>query len=131
MAGHSRHLDWGCQSLDPGLDFASSRYAALSRGSKAGLGLWNSVAGTMVVEFTMFAGGVGLYLLATRPRDRVGRYAFASYVAFLLALYIGDRFDTALPTVGELAWTGIVAMIVFIPWAWWCDHHREARSTGE
>lgn len=100
-------------------------------GPKLGLGLWNSVAGTMVVEFTMFAGGVGLYLLATRPRDRVGRYAFASYVAFLLALYIGDRFDTALPTVGELAWTGIVAMIVFIPWAWWFDHHREARSTGE
>jgi membrane-bound metal-dependent hydrolase YbcI (DUF457 family) len=41
-----------------------------------GLGLWNSVAGTMVVELLMFVIGVWLYIRATRPRDRIGRYTF-------------------------------------------------------
>jgi membrane-bound metal-dependent hydrolase YbcI (DUF457 family) len=100
-------------------------------GPKFGLGLWNSVAGTMAVEMAMFAAGIGLYMIATLPRDRVGRYAFASYVALLLLLYFADRFDASLPTVGQLAWTDIVAMIVFIPWAWWFDRHREVSSTGE
>lgn len=100
-------------------------------GPKFGLDLWNSVAGTMAVELAMFAGGVWLYRMATRARDRVGRCAFASYVALLLLLYIADRFDTSLPTVGQLAWTGIVAMILFIPWAWWFDQHREVRSSGQ
>lgn len=90
-------------------------------GPKFGLGLWNSIAGTMAVELAMFAAGVGLYMVATRPRDRVGRYAFAFYVALLLFLYIADRFDTSLPTVDELAWTGVIAMIVMIPRAWWFD----------
>ena len=98
-------------------------------GPKLGLALWNSVAGTMAVEVAMFVVGIWLYLVATRPRDRVGRYGFVSYVSLLLLLYVGDRFDKSLPTVGELAWTGIVAMIILIPWAWWFDRHREPRST--
>ena len=44
-------------------------------GPKVGLGLWNSVAGTVVVEGALFAGGVALYLQATRALDRVGQYA--------------------------------------------------------
>lgn len=96
-------------------------------GPKVGLGLWNSVAGTMVVEFVTFAVGTCLYLAATRARDRVGRYGFASYVVLLLLLYIGDRFDTSLPTVGQIAWTGIIAVVILIPWAWWFDRHRESR----
>ena len=81
-------------------------------------------------EFGMFAVGIWLYVAATGARDRVGRYGFASYVALLLLLYIGDRLDTALPTVGELAWSGIIAMIILIPWAWWFDHHREPRTAS-
>lgn len=97
-------------------------------GPKFGLGLWNSVVGTMAVEFAMFAAGIWLYLVATRARDRIGRYGFASYVVLLLLLYVGDRFDSSLPTVGQLAWTGIIAMVILVPWAWWFDRHREPRS---
>ena len=45
-------------------------------GPKFGLGLWNSIAGTMAIEAAMFAAGVWIYTQVTRPRDRIGRWAF-------------------------------------------------------
>ncbi len=54
-------------------------------GPRLGLGLWNSIAGTMVVELLMLAIGVGLYVRATRARDRIGLYALLAYVVLLLA----------------------------------------------
>jgi hypothetical protein len=95
-------------------------------GPRRGLGLWNSVAGTMVVEILMFAGGVWLYVSATRSRDRVGRYALAAFVGLLL-LYVGDRFSGVPASVAEIAWSGVIAMVIFIPWSWWFDHHRTLR----
>jgi hypothetical protein len=41
-------------------------------GARFGLGLWNSIAGTLVVEILMFATGVWLYVRSTRARDRIG-----------------------------------------------------------
>jgi hypothetical protein len=94
-------------------------------GPKYGLGLWNSIAGTMIVELAMLGAGVWLYVRTTRARDQIGRYAFAAYVGLLLVLYIGDRCSGPPPSVGAIAWTGIVASLVLIPWAWWFDRHRE------
>lgn len=62
-------------------------------GPRFGLGLWNSIAATLVVELLMFAVGVGLYSVVTRPRDRIGRFALWAYVGLLLVAYIGDRFS--------------------------------------
>ena len=97
-------------------------------GPRLGLGLWNSVAGTMVVELLMFVIGVWLYMSATRARDRIGRFAFATYVGLLLLLYVGDRFSPPPPSAADIAWTGIAAMVVLLPWAWWFDHHRLPRT---
>src|SRR5580704_16758659 len=63
------------------------------RGPRFGLGLWNSIPGTLVVELSMFAIGIWLYVQTTRSRDRIGRYAFWAYVLLLLAAYISDRFS--------------------------------------
>jgi hypothetical protein len=93
-------------------------------GPRLGLGLWNSIAGTMAVELTMLAVGVWLYVGATRARDRIGRYAFAAYVGLLLVIYIGDRFSGPPPSVPAIAWTGVAAALILIPWAWWFDQHR-------
>ena len=99
-------------------------------GPSVGLGLWNSIPGTMVVEIAMYALGIGLYVSVTRARDRVGRYAFYAYVCLLLVLYIGDRFSPPPDNVPEIIWSGIIAEIILIPWAWWFDHHRELRPGG-
>lgn len=102
-------------------------------GPKLGLGLWNSVAGTMIVEVSMLIVGVWLYMQATKTRDRIGKYAFAAYVLLLLVLYFGDAFsaratEPAAAPVSEIFWSGIIAETIFLFWAWWFDHHREPRS---
>jgi membrane-bound metal-dependent hydrolase YbcI (DUF457 family) len=93
-------------------------------GPRLGLGLWNSIAATMVVEIGMLAVGVWLYMRTTRSRDRLGTYALVAYVGLLLLLYISDRFSEAPPSVTAIAWIGVAASAVFVPWAWWFDHHR-------
>jgi hypothetical protein len=97
-------------------------------GPRLGLGLWNSIAGTMTVELLTFALGLWLYVDATRSRDRIGRYAFLAYAAVLLVLYIGDRFSPPPPGAHEIAWTGILAGGILISWAWCFDHHRTPRG---
>jgi len=52
-------------------------------GPQGGLGLWNSVAATVIVEGLLFAAGVWIYARATRARDRIGRYGLWVFVAFL------------------------------------------------
>jgi len=50
----------------------------------------------------IFALGIWLYVRTTRPRDRIGRYAFAAYVVLLLVLYVGDRFSGPPPGVAAI-----------------------------
>src|SRR5512142_298063 len=58
------------------LDFVSHRadMPVWPGGPKLGLGLWNSVPATIVVELLLFAIGVFLAASATRARDRLGRW---------------------------------------------------------
>jgi hypothetical protein len=112
-------LDWVTHRPDMPLVPGGARY---------GLGLWNSIAGTMVVELLMFAVGVWMYVSATRAKDRIGRYAFWAFVALLVVFYIGDRFSTPPASVGEIAWPAIAASIVLISWSGWFDRHRSNRE---
>jgi hypothetical protein len=97
-------------------------------GAGYGLGLWNSIAGTMAVEFLMFAVGVSMYVSATRAKDRIGRYAFWAYVGLLLVIYVADAFGPPPDSVKEVAWAAIALPVIFIPWAWWFDRHRSIKE---
>lgn len=108
-------LDWITHRPDMPLYPGSPRF---------GLRLWDSIAGTMIVELTMFCAGVWLYARATRPRDRIGRYGFAAYVIFMFVLYVGDRFGGPPPDVQSLIWIAIVFVPLILVWSWWFDRHR-------
>jgi membrane-bound metal-dependent hydrolase YbcI (DUF457 family) len=97
-------------------------------GARYGLALWNSVPGTMIVELSMFAVGLWLYARTTRPKDRIGRYAFLTFVALLLISYISDRFGAPPSSWRDIAWSGVIAEVILLPWAWWFDHHRIRRA---
>ncbi len=112
-------LDWMTHRPDMPLYPGSARY---------GLGLWNSIPGTLIVELSMFAVGLWLYMRTTRPKDRIGRYAFLAYAALLLVAYVGDRFSSPPSGTGDIAWPGIIAEAILLPWAWWFDHHRALRT---
>jgi membrane-bound metal-dependent hydrolase YbcI (DUF457 family) len=100
-------------------------------GPKHGLGLWNSMLGTLIVELGLFVTGVGLYAWCTRARDRVGRLAFWAYVALLLLLYVGDRFSSPPEDIREVAISGLVATLILIAWPWWFDRHRDPVTSLE
>ena len=91
-----------------------------------GLSLWNSVPATFAVEGLMFVLAVALYTKTTRAKDGVGSTAWWAFVAVLLLLYIPSPFS---PPPGErvVAVVGIAALLVFAPWAYWIDRHREVR----
>ena len=97
-------------------------------GPRLGLGLWNSIAGTMVVELVMFGTGVWLYAVTTRARDHSGHYAFLGYLVLLLMAYVSDRFSGPPASPDEIAWTGLIAGAILLLWAWWFDRHRVSRE---
>jgi hypothetical protein len=95
----------------------------LPHGPYIGLGLWNSVAATLLVELTMFAAGIALYVRGGGPGRR--RISFWLLMAFVLVAYFGVAFGPPPPDVQTLAWSGLIGWLL-VPWAWWADripHH--------
>lgn len=89
---------------------------------KYGLGLWNSAAGTVVVELGLFFGGLAIYLATTRGKDRTGRIALWSFVVLLLAIWLGAIFGPPPPGVNAVRASGF-ALWLAVAWAYWIDRH--------
>jgi hypothetical protein len=96
-------------------------------GPKVGLGLWNSVAGTLIVEILLFVIGSAIYLKTTRTKDRIGSIGLWCFLIFLLVMYFAASFSPNVPPQNQLAW-GALSMWIFVPWAYWIDRHREVRT---
>ena len=96
-------------------------------GPYAGLGLWNSVPATIIVEWTIFIAGVILYATTTRPLDRTGRYAFWGLVAFLVLSAVGSTFGPVPPDAQAIAYTALLLWLL-VPWGYWIDRHRQPVS---
>jgi hypothetical protein len=92
-------------------------------GPKVGLGLWNSLAATLIVEFALFAGGAWLYLRATRARDRVGGVLIGTFIAALAILYLAVVFGPPPDSPRELVVAGLGGWL-FVAWGYWIDRHR-------
>jgi hypothetical protein len=91
-----------------------------------GLGLWNSVGGTLAIELPMFAAGVWIYARSTRARDGIGRWGFLALVAFLTVVYLSNLFGPPPPSVTAIAIVGAIGGAVLVLWAWWVDEHRRS-----
>jgi hypothetical protein len=96
-----------------------------SGGMKVGMGLWYSVAATVVVELLLFAAGIGLYLSATRSRDKIGTFGLWGLLVFLLAIYAANLFGPPPPSMEAVGVAGNAGWLLVL-WAWWADRHRDA-----
>lgn len=107
-------LDWASHRPDMPLTPWSTQ--------KYGLGLWNSVAGTVVVELALFFGGLAIYLTQTKARDRTGRIALWSFAVLMAVIWVGAVFGPPPPSLNAIKASG-VAIWLTIPWAYWIDRH--------
>lgn len=103
------------------LDFVSHRndMPVFFGGPFVGLGLWNSVPSTVVVEGLLFSGAVALYLKSRRP----GR-GFDALVALLVAVYVAYLFGPPPPSVTAIA----LSAIVVVPILWWWGNRASTSS---
>jgi hypothetical protein len=92
-----------------------------------GLGLWNSIPATVVVEGGMFVIGVVLYARTTVAKDRTGTYAFWGLIAFLALVYAGNAINRKPASESAMGIVGLAAVIIIL-WAYWIDHHRRLRT---
>lgn len=112
------------------LDFITHRpdlSLAPGSGTYLGLGLWNSFYGSLIVELAIFAGGMILYLITSRAKDKIGRYAFWSLAVFLVVITFNNYYGPPPPDNRYLIGAVGLLMWLFVPWGYWIDRHRETK----
>jgi hypothetical protein len=98
-------------------------------GATYGLGMWNSVALTMIVEGIMFAAGLWIYMRITRARDAIGRWGFAALIALLVVVYAANAMSSPPPSVNAIIVGASIGAAIMTAWSWWADRHREVILT--
>jgi hypothetical protein len=92
-----------------------------------GLGLWKSKIVTLIVEFTLFAVSVGLYLKSTTPKNKTGTFATWALIIFLIIIHLMNTFGAAPPNMKVVAWAGQLQWL-FVIWAYWSDRNRAVKD---
>jgi membrane-bound metal-dependent hydrolase YbcI (DUF457 family) len=93
---------------------------------RLGLGLWRSIPATLLVEGTLWAGALALYLRWLPPRAGAGRVACWSLVLVTTALWAAGPWSPPPPSAQALAWFALIAWTL-VPWAAWADRHAGSR----
>jgi len=91
---------------------------------EVGLGLWNSIPTSVLLESLMFAGAVWLYAAGTSAKDVLGRYLFIGFAGLLALAYAANVLGPPPPSWQAVAWVGLASWL-FPFWAEWFDRHRE------
>jgi len=97
-------------------------------GPRVGLGLWDSIGGTIEVEGLMLAAGVAIYLHVTRARDAVGKWAFWAFVVTLGATWLSGPFTPPPPSVAAVIAMALALIAIVPAWAVWIDRHRMTKA---
>lgn len=92
--------------------------------SRHGLGLWDSLAGSLTMELALFVLGIVLFLRASRARDRIGSTGFWVLIVVLTLSYMGATFGPPPPSVGAVAGSGLIGWLL-VAFTYWFERHRE------
>jgi hypothetical protein len=95
---------------------------------KVGFGVWDSVAGTLLLEGALFVIGVRFYLRGSQACDRIGHWALYGLLALLLLSYVAAAFGPPPPSVPAIAWVGLLGGLVTAALGYWIDRHRTVKA---
>lgn len=90
---------------------------------KVGLGLWNFVVWSLLVEGLIFLAGAYLYLQTTRAENKKGSIGLWGLLVFLVISYLLNVFGPPPPAEGPIAVVGLT-MWLLAAWGYWIDRNR-------
>jgi FtsH-binding integral membrane protein len=88
--------------------------------AKLGLGLWNSVLFTILIEGAIFLSGILLYAKAKRDANQRVSWWFWSLIIFFMVIHTMNLLGPPPPDVQAIAWAGQLQWLLII-WGWWAD----------
>lgn len=94
---------------------------------KFGLGLWNFVSLTILVEGIIFLAGAYLYIASTKAENKKGSIGLWLLLVFLAAIYISGIFSPPPPSAEAIAYSGLLQWL-FVAWGYFIDRNRGSIS---
>jgi membrane-bound metal-dependent hydrolase YbcI (DUF457 family) len=95
-------------------------------GPLEGFGLWNLPYIAIPLESLIFIIGVSLYVAKTKPKDKIGIFAFWGLIVFLSFIYVLNIIGPPPPNSESLSYVGLSSWLLVL-WAYWADRHREIK----
>ena len=92
-------------------------------GPLVGLGLWDSIPGTILVEGGLLVAGLWLYVGTTSAHDRVGHWSLVALVGLTGLIWVTQPWAAVPPAANAVAW-GALILWLLPPWAVWIERHR-------
>jgi hypothetical protein len=93
-------------------------------GLKVGLGLWNSLAATLILEGLIFTLGVFLYYNTTKAKNKTGKYSLIGLIVFLVLIYFSNLLGPPPESVEAIGIVGNAQWLIVL-WGYWIDRNRE------
>jgi membrane-bound metal-dependent hydrolase YbcI (DUF457 family) len=94
-----------------------------------GLGLWQSIPATIVVEGLFLLGMIEVYRRAFRDQDATGRWALFGLITCTAAIWLAGPWAPPPPSVEAIAVAGFALWLIPL-WAAWIERHRLGRDAG-
>jgi len=92
-----------------------------------GLGLWNSIIGTVIVEGIIFISGIYYYIKTTHSKNKTGNYALWGLIIFLALIYVMNLIGSPPPNAKAIVYVGLTQWLIVL-WGYWIDKNRSFKS---
>lgn len=97
---------------------------------KVGLGAWNSIPLTVLLELGLLGIGLASYLRRTKSRNRIGSWTLWVGVVLLLAVF-ASGFAGPPPADEKTIGLGALGLWIFVPLFAWADRNRTVSQQAQ
>lgn len=92
-----------------------------------GLGLWNYPAIEIILEFLIYVLGIVMYIITTKPKDKIGTYSLWGLIILLVLFHIMNLTGPPPPDEKMIGYASLSLWLIVL-WAYWIDRHRELKT---